>query len=75
MIDTIMCMDEVKTGISWAELEKKLAALDTPYMSVVELAFEQLRKQKPYEISPDFIMALGNAFVFGKTARMMQEIV
>lgn len=75
MIDTIMCLDEVKDGISWTELEKRLTALDTPYMSVVELAFEQLRKQKPYEISSDFIMALGNAFLFGKTARLIQGMV
>ena len=74
MIDTIMCMDEVKGGISWTDLEEKLTALDTPYMSVVELVFAQLRNDKPYEISADFIMELGNAFLFAKAARLVKEL-
>ena len=74
MIDTIMCMDEVKGGISWTDLEAKLTALDTPYMSVVELAFSQLRNDKPYEISADFIMELGNAFLVAKAARLVKEL-
>lgn len=71
---TIMCMDEVKGGISWTDLEEKLTALDTPYMSVVEIVFAQLRKDKPYEISADFIMELGNAFLFAKAARLVKEL-
>ena len=73
MIDTIMCMDEVKGGISWMDLEYKLNALDTPYMSVVELVFDQLRKDKPYEISEDFIMQLGTAYLFGKAGRAIND--
>ena len=29
---------------------------------------------KPYEISADFIMELGNAFLFAKAARLVKEL-
>lgn len=54
------------------DLEDKLNALDTPYMSMVEF-FYQLRKEKPYEISEDFIMQLGTAYIFGKTGRAVND--
>lgn len=67
----IYFVDDDDMKVEDIKLEEKLNALDTPYMSVVELAFVQLHKDKPYEITRDFIMDLGNAFLFGKAARVM----
>lgn len=67
----IYFVDDDDMKVEDIKLEEKLNALDAPYMSLVELAFVQLHKDKPYEITRDFIMDLGNAFLFGKAARVM----
>ena len=74
MIDTIMSIEEVRAGMDWAELEPKLKELETPYMEVVELAYIQIGKDKPYAISKDFIVALGNAFIAEKSVRAIREL-
>ena len=56
-------------GLYWT-----LLALISSIESVVELVFAQLRKDKPYEISVDFIMELGNAYLLAKAARFVKEL-
>ncbi len=68
--DLVECAVNAMNEVFGAEF----TALDTPYMSVVELVFAQLRNDKPYEISADFIMELGNAFLFAKAARLVKEL-
>ena len=52
---------------TWSELKTVLTSMKLPFVNIVELVFENLHQKDAqcYEITPDFIADLGNAYMLG----------
>ena len=48
---------------SWPDLKKILEKYELPFLNIVHLVFDQLHTERCYEITPEFITDLGNAYM------------
>ena len=82
MIDVIMNTTDVRNGIQWEELEKKLKEHDTPYLGVVEAVFRKMTEGRNvdgvlipnYKTTPEFIATLGETFIIEKSQALMKML-
>lgn len=66
-LSIIMNSWEGSEAETWSELKTVLTSMKLPFVNIVELVFENLHQKDAqcYEITPDFIADLGNAYMLG----------
>ena len=64
-LSIIMDSEEYVSSKSWSQFEKVLTSLELPFVSLVQLIYENLHSGEFYEISLDFIKDLGSSYMFG----------
>lgn len=62
-LSMIFDSEEFASENTWDQFEEKLATFGLPFISIIELIYEQLQHEKYYEINLDFIKDLGTAYL------------
>ena len=61
---------------AWDQFEEKLMSFELPFIPIIKLIYEQLQREKYYEINLDFIKDLGTAYLVESVKNTpMEELI